>query len=250
MYRLKWPIKGSISGAFTRKKSIFAVALLCIFVIGAALLWVRYYGSESSLPEEPVVPDEAEYLEQVADIEPPVAEAQAEPEQNQDEKPESQPIVPTIQEPEAKPVVAEAQEVNVKAMAIPVAGKKIKGFATDKLVYSETLKQWQTHNGIDISAEVGASVKAALPGTVDAVYDDPMLGQVVILDHGNGYKTLYANLNQNVLVKEGADIKKGQVIGAVGETAQFEAADPPHLHFEVFNGETRVDPDIYLPKID
>lgn len=135
-------------------------------------------------------------------------------------------------------------------MAMPAMGKVTTEFAMETLVYSKTLEQWNSHNGIDISADIGTSVKAAMDGTVaDVISNDPKLGVVVIIDHGGDIKTLYGNLKSDKLIKKGDQVKKGQVIGAVGRTAPYEIEDPPHLHFEVLKDGKNIDPQQYLPKI-
>jgi biotin carboxyl carrier protein len=153
-----------------------------------------------------------------------------------------------------EPVEEEPMEVvavpTMTTMAMPTMGKVIISFAMDTLVYSKTLEQWNTHNGIDIAADVGTPVKAAMEGTVvEVINNDPRLGVVVIMDHGGGIKSLYGNLNSDKSVKKGDQIKKGQVIGAVGKTAPYEIEDPSHLHFEVLKDGKNIDPQQYLPNI-
>lgn len=114
----------------------------------------------------------------------------------------------------------------------------LREYAKDNLVYSETLKEWITHLGIDIKAEKATVVKAAEEGTVKAIKNDPRYGLTIIIEHSNGYQTLYANLLTTEFVSEGEKVKAGQTIGTVGDTAVYEIVDEPHLHFEIVkNGE-------------
>ena len=85
------------------------------------------------------------------------------------------------------------------------------------------------HAGIDITAEMGSEVYAAAPGTV--VYSGWIraYGQVVKIQHSNGFITLYAH-NQKNLVEVGEDVEAGQVIATVGRSGH---ATGPHVHFEV-----------------
>jgi len=85
------------------------------------------------------------------------------------------------------------------------------------------------HAGIDISAEVGSQIYAAAPGTV--VYSGWIraYGQVVKLEHPNGFITLYAHNLKN-LVEAGEEVEAGQVIATVGRTGHVTG---PHVHFEV-----------------
>jgi murein DD-endopeptidase MepM/ murein hydrolase activator NlpD len=94
------------------------------------------------------------------------------------------------------------------------------------------------HKGIDIGASMGESVIAAAAGRVTTVAYSGARGYHIMVDHGNGYETLYQHLSrQDVLT--GDMVKAGQQIGAVGETGISTA---PHLHFEVHENGTPVDP--------
>ena len=128
----------------------------------------------------------------------------------------------------------------------PVEGDIVKSFAIDSLVYSDTLQEWTTHTGVDIKAEKTTVVKAAESGTVKTIKNDPRYGLTVIIEHANGFQTVYSNLLTSEFVVEGEKVEKGQSIGTVGNTAAFEIADEPHLHFEVLKDFTQVDPNIYL----
>ena len=124
----------------------------------------------------------------------------------------------------------------------PVEGEIIKKFSNENLIYSETLKEWTTHMGIDISAELTTVVKASEEGTIKAIKNDPRYGITVIIEHVNGFETRYANLLTAEFVKEGEEIKKGQTIGTIGNTAIFEIVDTPHLHFEILKNGEYIDP--------
>ena len=124
----------------------------------------------------------------------------------------------------------------------PVEGEIIKKFSNENLIYSETLKEWTTHMGIDISAELTTVVKASEEGTIKAIKNDPRYGITVIIEHVNEFETRYANLLTAEFVKEGEEVKKGQTIGTIGNTAIFEIVDTPHLHFEILKNGEYIDP--------
>ena len=128
----------------------------------------------------------------------------------------------------------------------PVEGEIIKEFANENLVYSNTLKEWVTHNGIDIKAEKTTVVKASADGTIKSIKNDPRYGITVVIEHVNGYSTIYSNLLTAEFVKEGEKVKQGQTIGTVGNTATFEIADETHLHFEILKDDLYVDPNLYI----
>ena len=110
----------------------------------------------------------------------------------------------------------------------PVEGEIMREYAKDNLIYSATLAEWTTHTGIDFKADKTTVVKAAEAGTVKSI------------------KNVYANLLTSEFVVEGEKVEKGQSIGTVGNTAVFEIADEPHLHFEILKDSLPVDPSIYI----
>ena len=130
--------------------------------------------------------------------------------------------------------------------AWPVKGEILKAFSVDSLLYSSTLQEWTVHNGIDIKADKTSVVGAAADGVVKSIKNDPRYGLTVILEHANGYKSVYSNLLTAEFVIEGEKIHQGQTIGTVGNTANFEVTDEPHLHFEMLKDGEYVDPTLYL----
>jgi len=128
----------------------------------------------------------------------------------------------------------------------PVQGDTIREFAMENLIYSETLEEWTTHQGIDIKADRTTVVKAAEEGTVVAIKNDPRFGLTVIIEHEDGFKTVYSNLLTTEFISEDEHVEKGQTIGTVGNSAVFEIADEPHLHFEMIKDGEYVDPKLYL----
>lgn len=138
------------------------------------------------------------------------------------------------------------EEIKDPTFAKPVEGDIIKEFASENLIYSETLKEWVTHNGIDIKAEKACIVKASSEGTVKSIKNDPRYGITIVIEHTNGYASVYSNLLTAEFVKEGEKVKQGQTIGTVGNTTTFEIADEPHLHFEILKDNEAVDPNNYI----
>ena len=107
---------------------------------------------------------------------------------------------------------------------------------------------WRTHSGLDIAASVGTEVKATAAGTVSAIYEDPLLGTTIVIDHGNDMTSVYSNLAAVPTVKSGAKVSTGTIIGTVGNTAPAESGLNPHLHFAIFRNDVAVDPEDYLPE--
>lgn len=128
----------------------------------------------------------------------------------------------------------------------PVEGEIIREFAQDNLVYSNTLEEWITHNGIDIKADKTTVVKSAEAGVVKSIKNDPRYGLTIVIQHDDVYQTIYSNLLTSEFVVEGEKVEKGQAIGTVGNSAVFEVADEPHLHFEILKNSIQIDPSNYL----
>ena len=154
---------------------------------------------------------------------------------------------------EANKIEEENQTNTVKEEVIkdpefakPVDGEILREYAKDNLVYSTTLDEWITHNGIDIAAEKTTVVKASAEGTVKSIKNDPRYGLTIVIEHVNGFSSVYSNLLTAEFVEEGEKVEQGQTIGTVGNTATFEIADESHLHFEILKDNESVDPELYL----
>lgn len=132
------------------------------------------------------------------------------------------------------------------SFAYPVEGEILREYAMDELIFSETLDEWTVHQGLDIKADRTTVVKAAEAGTVVAIKNDPRYGLTVIIEHEDGFKTVYSNLLTTEFIAEDEKVEKGQSIGTVGNSAVFEIADEPHLHFEMIKNGEYVDPKLYL----
>lgn len=124
----------------------------------------------------------------------------------------------------------------------PIDGEVQKIYSKDKVIYSKTLELWKTHEGIDIKANENAIVKSIEKGTVEKIYDDSFYGKTVVIDHGQGYKSSYSNLSEDIFVKEKQVITKLTKIGKIGKTAIGEIKDDSHLHFALMKNNVIIDP--------
>ena len=141
---------------------------------------------------------------------------------------------------ERTPVPVEgALAANAGSLEWPVQGSLLRGFGRS---VHPRFKTVTLNNGVNIAAPAGAPVAAVAGGTVEFRDHLPGFGQCVILDHGDGYYTLYAHLAR-VFVAAGAEIARGQVIAEVGRPAPGEE---PQLYFEVRHGRTPLDPADWL----
>ena len=131
---------------------------------------------------------------------------------------------------------------------MPCSGDIIIPFSNNVPVYNKTLDDWRVQNGADIAAKAGTPIVAAADGTVSDVKQDVLYGQEVIIDHGNGIKTIYGNLTTSVTVKKGQKVNIGDVIGCVGQTAQGEISLVSHLYFAMTKNNAYIDPFTFLKK--
>jgi murein DD-endopeptidase MepM/ murein hydrolase activator NlpD len=113
----------------------------------------------------------------------------------------------------------------------PIANKELHRIASPFGVRMHPFyKVLKMHTGVDFVAPSGTAVFATGAGVVsDVIHSSRGYGNTIILDHGNGYQTLYAHLS-NTMVRRGQKVKRGEVIGLVGNTGMSVA---PHLHYEV-----------------
>lgn len=159
----------------------------------------------------------------------------------------SAPTVTTAPTTTPKPVAAIEEPISaLPQFMMPTIGNVAKTFTVDTLVWSNTMEDYRTHNGIDICASVGEGVMAAADGIVTEIYPDPMMGNTVVITHDGEAQTVYRNLADDIAVNIGDTVKCGEIIGAVGESALIEIAEEPHLHFEVLVNGTHVDPLGYI----
>lgn len=130
----------------------------------------------------------------------------------------------------------------------PVAGYISREFSADELLYTPTMNDFRTHDGIDIAADIGSPVCAFADGIVADVYNDPFMGTTVVIKHSGGLVSSYSNLSSELPqgITVGAAVKVGDTIGGVGETAIVESAEVPHVHFEIYKDELCVNPEDYL----
>lgn len=120
----------------------------------------------------------------------------------------------------------------------PVEGEIGMNYATEKLVYSNTLEEWITHNGVDILGEEAMPVKAIESGVIESVKMDPRYGNTIIIKHNDEYKSVYSNLSTTELAYVGKKVEKGEIIAGIGKGFGFESKEKPHIHLEILkNGE-------------
>lgn len=104
----------------------------------------------------------------------------------------------------------------------------------------------RSHNGIDLLAEIGTPAYACRGGRVIAATSSKGMGNYVIIQHSGGLTSVYGHLSE-LLVKKNAFVRQGQIIGKVGKTGNANYPNmQPHLHFEVRENNSPIDPSSYI----
>lgn len=230
---------------FLKNHGFYLVLVLCLIAVGTAIAVLAVQKPEQSAETEPPVE------------EPFVIVGQSNDETLKDAAASTpSPTPPALNVPTPVPTVlptlapteapASAATAARSKAAPPVKGEILFGFAVNKLLYSVTLDQWTTHDGVDIASPLGTEVCCVFSGTVTEVGKDDTLGFTVRVSHSNGRETLYANLASDVRVAVGDKLNAGQVLGTVGDSALSECGLAPHLHFALYIDGKATNPEAHV----
>ena len=175
--------------------------------------------------------------------------------ENIQEKSETEKNTPTKNPTKKQIIKTENQDNNqthfcsfdeTKKMSWPVSGKILMDYNPDKLIYDKTLEQYRTNDSLSISAKIGDQVKASADGIVKLITKTDEDGNLIIIDHGNNWTSIYSQLQDNLLVNEGDYVKKGQIIGGVNSPTKYGILLGSHLDFKITHDDNSVNPKIFL----
>ena len=204
---------------FMRRNAVYLVLALCIVAVGLSITFMLLSdvsvdstldsGKNPPVIETPIEPDE------------PVV------------KPDD-PTEPT--EPVIKPIT----------FIMPVNDVTAITEYSESMVFNSTLGHYSAHLAVDFYAPEGTEVVAVYDGTIKSVESSLLKGTTVTIDHGNGLYSVYNSLADGDAVIVGQSVKQGDVIGEVSVTNRQEYKNGAHLHFEVTENGTTIDPAKYL----
>ncbi len=159
------------------------------------------------------------------------------------DKPIEEVVDPNKEDVDPKPDVPDVPEVPKKTVnfIIPVENCTEINHYSETAVFSSTLSHYTAHLATDFFSEEGAKVYAVYDGTVESVTNDVLNGYTVTIDHGDGLKTVYNSLSEDVSVKSGDTVVQGTVIGEVSTTNRREYKEGAHLHFETLENGVKID---------
>ena len=152
---------------------------------------------------------------------------------------------PSLEKETAVDVQTDAQTEKTEAEPLPefinpTGGAMVSDFSIEVPVFSVTMEDYRTHNGVDIFVSNGERILAAAEGTVKDIWEDPMMGSCISISHGGGAETIYKNVSNEFPdgITVGAKVSGGTLIAVGGESALAEISEEPHVHFELkINGE-------------
>ncbi len=206
-----------------KTKGYYIVLALCVLTVGT-VSFLSYKINQQEKAEIPLDPGPASDVEKVEEKVP-------------DTREES-----TKQEPSAEKQEQPSSTVEYDS---PLSGEIIAHYSPDQPVYSYTLKDWRVHSGIDIAAPAGSQVKNVCDGVVESAETDDLMGNTVVVRHTDGKVSRYCSLGE-IQVTVGQVLKKGEIIGTIGNSMLLECGEADHLHYELWADDRTMDPSSLL----
>lgn len=147
----------------------------------------------------------------------------------------------SLREPSALQGASSPASSSAQPAAAPsMPGRVLNAFSGEELVYNKTLGDWRTHNGVDYACTQGAAVAAPVAGKVVSAGAEGNWGTVLVLEDAAGRSWRLCGV-ADPAVKAGDTVTAGQKLGTVG-TVGCECAEESHIHVEVKQGESYLDP--------
>ena len=123
----------------------------------------------------------------------------------------------------------------------PIVGDVLINYSMDKTIYFPTLQQYKYNPAIVIAANQGESISAAANGRVTSVTYDPVIGNTVVMDLGNGYELTYGQL-ENIIVSEGSYVSVGDGIGTVASPTKYYSLEGTNVYFKLTKDGAPINP--------
>lgn len=225
-------------------KGFYIVFALCLCAIGAAG-WYTYsdvadYMNDTGIPDSVITSTEPENKQ---------AEAKVEGvSKKETDKKDTTPTEPQTEAPTELPTEPQTEQLTEPERTMPAENTEIIAeFSGDRLVYSETLKDWRVHKGTDYSAEKGQQILAVGSGIVTDFFKDTLYGNGIKLELTDGFTAIYYGVKSDENIAVGSTVNVGDLIGTA-ENIPCESERKPHIHLEIQKDGNYVNPDNYLNK--
>lgn len=227
-----------------KKTALIAAAVCCAVALGGSAYYgiVRNYATAPLTREEESLPatDAPLYTDPVSAPQTtvPVPETTVPAPEN------ASPAA--LGETESEPESTESMTVSgslprPRYFELPLGLDIVLDYSAAEPVFNATMGDWRTHTGVDFAGVTGDPVKASAGGFVTAVYDDPMYGTVMEIDHGGGVTARYCGLGKGSTIAVGTEVKTNDTIAYLG-AVPCEADAGAHLHMEIREDGLTVDP--------
>ena len=167
-------------GDFVMGKGFYIVLTLCVATIGISGYYLVSVFNSGETPEPlPVGGGAQVVIPKDEVVQPPIPDQSGVPQLDEHEKEDAKNEAPPAPVREQQPAAVVVPPV----YTWPAKGEIIGNFSLEVLAYDETMGDWRTHSGVDISAQPGTRVLAMSSGTVRRVYEDDLMGSTVVIDH-------------------------------------------------------------------
>ena len=165
----------------------------------------------------------------------------------------TEPVDVTTNPEKTKPVMQTTAEKLVfnkeDGLSWPLRGNIIMPYSVEQTKYFATLRQYMVNPAIMIQGDVGAVVKAAATGIITDISEDSRTGHTITMDIGSDYKLVYGQLDKTNW-KVGDRIEQDKTIGKLAETTKYYVVEGSHLYFQVYEGETTMDPMLLIKDVE
>lgn len=208
--------------AFLQKNAYGVTLSVCLAVIVATAVYVRWPQEEMNVQEEEfhITGAQDENVQRLSDV----------------QTTQLPDVVPTTQP------LSMAYAISAPTCVWPVSGSVIREHNVDRLVYMDTMDRYETHAGVDIAGEKDESVVSPMSGTVRRVYTDALWGQSVVLTHPDGLESTIYGVKANAGLREGVAVGAGEVIGVISDDIAYESREDTHIHWTLMRDGASVDP--------
>lgn len=224
---------------------LVAIAVAAVSAYGSIMDYVTEQNSQSQASQNEIVVREDP--ETVVNTVPEVKTEESSQLEPASEAPPQETAAEPEPEIEAEETNNEATYAPSEALKYPTASTEaISAFSNGELVYSDVMKDYRAHNGMDVKASVSEAVFSVGNGKVLRTYNDILLGNVIEVEHGE-YIVRYCGLGDTLLVHEGDLVFLNTAIGSVFSVPMEKNAEA-HLHLEVLKGDEYIDPAQILTK--